>query len=166
MYRLNLLSFMSHSNRGQQFGGLGGGGGGNHSSVSSEGFCDGEVPPQPELEETDSQNGGESFVHFLLWVDWWCCVSLLSHLTAAIELAFTIPVCAVRVNESSNEAADWITRALGSAYLFFCTEPEFGLSFPYTLGKKSGVGDRRNHQSLDQCPWFPTGWADYFAIGF
>lgn len=64
MYRLNLLSFMSHSPRGQQFpaglsGGGSGGGGGNHSSVSSEGFCDGEAPPRPELEETDSQNGGE-----------------------------------------------------------------------------------------------------------
>ncbi|XP_046667427.1 zinc finger SWIM domain-containing protein 8 homolog isoform X2 [Homalodisca vitripennis] len=59
MYRLNLLSFMSHSQRQQQFVTLPGAGG-NHSSVSSEGFCDGDMAPRPEQEETDSQGGGGS----------------------------------------------------------------------------------------------------------
>lgn len=55
------MSFISYPQRTQQFVKMSRSrapGGGNHSSVSSEGFCDGDIAPRPEQEETDSQGGG------------------------------------------------------------------------------------------------------------
>lgn len=49
---------MSLSQRQQQFVTMPAAEAGNHSSVSSEGFCDGDIAPRPEQEETDSQGGG------------------------------------------------------------------------------------------------------------
>lgn len=61
MFSLNLMSFIPYPQRTQQFVKMSRSrapGGGNHSSVSSEGFCDGDIAPRPEQEETDSQGGG------------------------------------------------------------------------------------------------------------